>query len=96
MSLDLIIPFLILLLLVLYLIYTRNKFEKSMLALYEQKFDEWKKNSKIQENKTVSSKELVGLVFKSEYKFCIETFDENTKLALEKGRFKVQNFKDTK
>ena len=76
MSLDLLIPFGILLIMVIYLIYSRNSFEKDISSLYEKKFDEWKKHSTIKEEKT-SHKQLVGLVYKTDYKLTIELLDEN-------------------
>ena len=51
MSLDLLIPFTILLGLVVYLIYSRNQFEKKMLTLYEEKFEEWKKHTTLNKEK---------------------------------------------
>ena len=45
MSLDLLIPFGILLIMVVYLIYSRNNFEKDIVKLYEEKLEEWKKHS---------------------------------------------------
>ena len=78
MSLDLLIPFLILIILVIYLIYSRNKFEKEILDLYEKKFDEWKSNSElnISSEKKVC-KELVGLVYKEGYNVSIELLEES-------------------
>ncbi len=93
MSLDLLIPFGILLALVIYLIYTRNNFEKDITTLYEKKFDEWKKHSTIEQEKT-SHKELVGLVFKKDYKITIELLDENIEAQLKRGKFEVSNIKD--
>ena len=93
MSLDLLIPFGILLIMVVYLIYSRNSFEKDITALYEKKFDEWKKHSTIEKEKT-SHKELVGLVFKNGYKITIELLDEKAQSALERGKFEVSNIKD--
>ena len=92
MSLDLLIPFGILLIMVVYLIYSRNSFEKDITALYEKKFDEWKKHSTIEKEKT-SHKELVGLVFKNGYKITIELLDEKAQSALERGKFEVSNIK---
>jgi len=92
-GLDLLIPFGILLALVIYLIYSRNNFEKDITQLYEKKFDEWKKHSTIKTEKT-SCKELVGLVYKTDYKVSIELLDESTKSALERGKFEVSNIKD--
>ena len=93
MSLDLLIPFGILLIMVIYLIYSRNSFEKDISSLYEEKFDEWKKHSTIEEEKT-SHKELVGLVYKTDYKVSIELLDENVQSALTRGKFEVSNIKD--
>ena len=90
MSLDLLIPFGILLIMVIYLIYSRNSFEKDITSLYEKKFDEWKKHSTIEVEKT-SHKELVGLVYKTDYKVSIELLDENVQSALTRGKFEVSN-----
>ena len=92
MSLDLLIPFGILLSLVIYFIYTRNNFEKDITNLYEKKFDECKKHSTIEIEKT-SHKELVGLVFKTDYKVTIELLDENVESQLTRGKFEVSNIK---
>ena len=86
------IPFGILLTLVIYLIYTRNSFEKSMLSLYENKFEEWKKHTTIEEKEP--SKELAGLVFKKGYKVEIELLNEDVRLNLERGKFEIKNLKD--
>ena len=75
MTLDLLIPFAILLILVIYLIYTRTKFEKDMLKLYEEKFEEWKKHTPIQTEEK-PRKELVALVFEEEYKLKVEMFKD--------------------
>ena len=92
MSYDLLIPFGILLILVIYLIYTRNNFEKNIVNLYEKKFDEWKKHSTIEESKT-SHKELVGLVFKTDYKITIEFLDEKVESQLSRGKFEITKYK---
>ena len=92
MALDLLIPFGILLVLVVYLIYSRNNFEKDITKLYEEKFEEWKKHSTIEEEKT-SHKELVGLVYKTDYKINIELLDSNVESALRRGKFEVSNIK---
>ena len=92
MGLDLLIPFGILLIMVVYLIYSRNNFEKDITNLYEKKFDEWKKHSTIEIEKT-SHKELVGLVFKTDYKVTIELLDENVESQLTRGKFEVSNIK---
>ena len=93
MGFDLLIPFGILLIMVVYLIYSRNNFEKDITKLYEEKFDEWKKHSTIEKEKT-SHKELVGLVYKTDYKINIELLDANVESALKRGKFEVSNIKD--
>jgi hypothetical protein len=60
--------------------------------LYEEKFDEWKKHSTIEKEKT-SHKELVGLVYKTDYKVNIELFDSNVESTLKRGKFEVSNIK---
>lgn len=93
MGLDLLIPFGILLILVVYLIYSRTIFEKDITKLYEEKFEEWKKHSTVKEEKT-SHKKLVGLVYKTDYKVSIELLDEEAKFQLIRGKFEVSNIKD--
>ena len=95
MSLDLLIPFGILLILVIYLIYTRTKFEKNIVALYEDKFDNWKKNSFVNIEKQ-SHKELVGLIFRKDDKINIELLDENAQYLIRKGKFEINNIRDEK
>lgn len=93
MNYDMLIPFAILLTLVIYLIYTRNSFEKNMVSLYESKFEEWKKHINVAEDKEVT-KELAGLVFKKGYKVEIELLNEDVKSSLERGKFEIKNLKD--
>ena len=93
MTLDLLIPFGILLILVVYLIFTRNNFEKDIVSLYEEKFEEWKKHS-IKKKEKTSQKELVGLVFKTDYKVNIELLDESVESILSRGKFEITNLKD--
>lgn len=89
MSLDLLIPFLILIILVIYLIFTRSKFEKEILNSYEHKFEQWKKHNSSNEEK-IEHKELVGLVFKTGYKVEIELFEKSVTRQLEKGKFSIK------
>lgn len=94
MGLDLLIPFGILLVLVLYLIYTRSKFEKDIVNLYEKKFEEWKENTDFNTTKEEKvCKELVGLIYKEGYKLNIELINENVKENIEKGKFKINKIK---
>ena len=91
MTLDLLIPFGILLLLVIYLIYTRTKFEKNIVKLYEDKLEEWKKHSKNDE-KIEHKKDLIALVFKKDYKISIEYFDEKIEDNLKRAKFEIYKY----
>ncbi|XPV68312.1 MAG: hypothetical protein ACNI25_13525 [Halarcobacter sp.] len=93
MSLDILIPFLILLFLVIYLIYTRNKFEKNIIELYEKKFEHWKDNSTHNEKNDKNYKQLVGLVFKEEYNITVEILEDkqSVKNSLQRGKFDIKD-----
>ena len=91
MTLDLLIPFGILFFLVVYLIYSRAKFEKNIVKLYEDKLEEWKKYSKSDE-KIETKKELVALVFKKDYKISIEYFDEKIEDNLRRAKFEIYKY----
>lgn len=93
MPLDLLIPFLILLIMVVYLIYTRNKFEKNIINLYEEKFEQWKENSTHNEKNDKKCKQLVGLVFKEEYNISIELLEqkESVRNSLQRGKFEIKD-----
>lgn len=95
MALDILIPFTILIILVIYFIYTRNNFEKNIVKLYEDKFEDWKKNSQVTSLQK-PYKTLVGLVFKKDDKITIELLDENAKYLLERGKFEIDILKDKK
>ena len=91
MTLDLLIPFGILFFLVVYLIYSRSRFEKNIVKLYEDKLEEWKKHSKSDE-KIETKKELVALVFKKDYKITIEYFDEEIEDNLKRAKFEIYKY----
>ena len=93
MSLDLLIPFGILIILVVYLIYSRTKFEKDIVDIYEEKFEEWKNTTQTtNDNKEKKvCKELVGLVFKEEYHLTIELLDNSASSLLHRGKFTIKD-----
>lgn len=91
MGLDLLIPFGILFVLVFYLIYTRSKFEKDIVELYEEKFEKWKENTDEKTTEKKVCKELVGLVYKEEYNINIELLNDSVKTQLERGKFKIKD-----
>ncbi|PLY05931.1 MAG: hypothetical protein C0625_11385 [Arcobacter sp.] len=93
MSLDLLIPFGILIVLVVYLIYSRSRFENDIVSLYDKKFDEWKDATLITNNNEEKKvcKELVGLVFKEEYNITIELLDDSVSSPLQRGKFSIKD-----
>ena len=72
--------------LVIYLIYTRNKFEKNIVDLYEKKFENWKENSHSNNEKKKVCKELVGIIYKEEYNITIDLMDESVRKNLQQGK----------
>ncbi len=48
---------------------------------------------KYDEKRETSTKELVGLVFKTDYKLTVEFFDETIESQLRRGKFDVSNLK---
>ena len=92
MSLDLLIPFGILLVLVVFLIYTRSKFEKDIVNIYEEKFNQWKENADLSsEQNKKPCKELVGIIYKEEYNITVELLDESVRRNLQQGRYKIKD-----
>jgi hypothetical protein len=88
-SLDVMIAFLVLVGLIVYLIYSRTKFEKNIVNLYEEKFTQWQKhNSNSTQNP--SCKELVALVFKQKGKISIELIHNEVKQKLQQGKFEIK------
>ncbi len=85
------IPFGILIVLVIYLIYTRNKFEKNIISMYEKKFEEWKKNSSSSNSEKKVCKQLVALVFKEEYNLTIEILDNSVTSQIKRGKFNIKD-----
>lgn len=92
MELDLFIPFAILIVLVVYFIYSRSRFEKEIVELYEEKFDTWKENANLSaSNEKKVCKELVGLVYKEEYNVSIELLDNSVISSLQRGKFSIKD-----
>lgn len=91
MSLDLLIPFIILLVLVVYLIFTRNRFEKKIVDIYEDKFTQWKKSNKETNEIEKECKQLVGLIYKEGYNITIELLDKSVSSKIEQGKFKIKD-----
>ncbi len=96
MNLDLLVPCVILILLVVYFIFSRTRFEKDIVDLYEEKFEQWKDNSEVTtSNEKIVCKELVGLVYKEEYNITIELLDSKASTAvnsaLQRGKFSIKD-----
>jgi len=90
--LDLLVPFGVLFALVIYFMFTRQKFEKNVVDVYEEKFEEWKKHNPSDASlEKQECKELIGLVFKTGYNVDIELFDEKDKDRISRGKFNIKD-----
>lgn len=88
---DLTIPFIILLLIVIFLLINRSKFESDVKKQFENELEKYK----LLEKKEIiqpKSKELKGLVFEVDGKVSIEIFDETTKSKIERSKFEIKDF----
>ena len=72
------------------MIYARQKFEKNVLNVYEEKYEEWKKNTPNTNVEVEEREELVGLVFKTGHKIEIELFDEKSRDKIARGKFNIK------
>jgi hypothetical protein len=95
-DLDLLVPCVILILLVVYFMFSRTRFEKDIVDLYEEKFEQWKDNSEVStSSEKIVCKELVGLVYKEEYTIIIELLDSKASTAvtsaLKRGKFSIKD-----
>jgi hypothetical protein len=85
---DMLIPFIMLLILTIALILERKFQEDKIVEIYEEKFENWKKNSSKQQSEE-EYKELVGLVFKEKDQLNIELLNPDVKDRLNRNHFKV-------
>lgn len=90
MPYDLMVPFAILILLVIYLIYSRQMYEKEVVEVYEEKFEQWKKHSSHDKSEKIVCKELVGLVFKEDLSVTVELLDNDIAHRLQRGKFSIK------
>lgn len=90
MGLDLAIPFGVLIFMVVYLMYSRNTFEKKMLELYQEKFENWKVHHTPSEQKEEKKIEFIGVVYKENGRTTIEVYDDKYVGVLEARKFKIK------
>lgn len=97
MSIDMIIAFVILIAIIMYQFYSRSKFEKAILKDYDQKFEEWKEFSEVNQKKdTPECKKFCGLVFKTGHKVTMEIVDNSCIENIKKGKFELLFKEDQK
>jgi hypothetical protein len=89
MSLDIVIAFIILIAIVIYQFYSRAKFEKAILKEYDEKFEEWKKFSSVNNQKQEECKVFCGLVFKKGSKVSIDIYDNSCIENIKRGKFEL-------
>lgn len=76
---GLVVPFVSLLLLCVYLIYSRNKFEDNVVEIYEEKLENWKNCEQEKTTPQQQTQKVVALVWQNGDNFVAEFFDENAK-----------------
>ena len=87
---GLVFPFLILLILCVYLIYSRTKFESSMVDIYEEKFENWKNCTHEKTTETAEDKKVVGIVWLDKDGLTAEIFDENAKIISKNSNITIR------
>lgn len=87
MQIDMLIPLVILGAIIVYLLYSRGRYEKEVVDIYEEKFEQWKQHS---DKSVTSQKRLVALVFDKDYELSIETLDDNCVDRLSRGKFHIR------
>mgnify|MGYP003612835233 CR=1 FL=1 len=78
---GLIFPFLILLILCVYLIYSRTKFESDVVGIYEEKLEKWKNCANEKTSEVTEDKKVVGIVWQDKDGLTAEFFDESAKMT---------------
>ncbi|PIF04912.1 MAG: hypothetical protein CSA86_00250 [Arcobacter sp.] len=86
---DMTVPFIMLLILTIALVLERKHQEDKIVEIYEDKFEEWKKHSKIEATEK-NCKELVGLVFLEDSKIEIQVLDKKVIDKLERKKFTIK------
>lgn len=89
MPIDLMIAFGILIALCVYLIYSRQRYEQKIVNVYEEKYEEWKKNAETTSTPK-ECKELVGLVFKEGSKVNLELFEDKYYDRIKRGKIDIK------
>lgn len=72
----LIVPFFVVVMLCIYLIYTRNRFENEVYCVYDAKFEEWKQSSNNITKETTPVEKVCGIIYEHEDVYILEFFDE--------------------
>jgi len=83
------IPFIMLLIITIALFLERKYHEDKIVDIYEEKFEEWKTHSTVNEEEK-QCKELVGLVFLEDNKLDIEVLDKKIIDKLERKKFTIK------
>jgi hypothetical protein len=86
------IPFVMLLIITIALVLERKFQEDKINEIYEEKFNNWKKHTKLSKD-VISHKELVGLVYLQDYKLSIDILSEKAIDPLERKSYTI-NKKD--
>jgi hypothetical protein len=88
---DIIVPFLLMLLIIVYLIYTRGAFEKELKESVASEFESWKEYEKSKELKSsaLESSSFIGFITKSGDDIKILSFDKDINLKLKDAKISL-------
>lgn len=86
---DMLIPFIMLLIVTIALVLERTHHEDKIVDEYEEKLEEWKKHSTIDQQE-IKCKELVGLVFLEDSKLNIQVLDKKIIDKLERKKYNIK------
>lgn len=86
---SMMIPFIMLLIVTIALVLERKHHEDKIVNIYEDKFEQWKEHSTLDEYKP-KPKELVGLVFLENEQLNIELLDDKVLDRLERKKYSIK------
>ena len=86
---DMMIPFIMLLIVTIALVLERTHHEDKIVDEYEEKLEEWKKHSTVNQEEK-KCKELVGLVFLENSKLDIQVLDKKIIDKLERKKYSIK------
>ena len=78
---------------IIYLIYSRTKFEEDILITYEKKYEDWKKNSSNIKKEDIieDNQKIVGFIIRSRYKLRLKVFDKSSYNMIQRDKYDLED-----